>query len=167
MCMHLACVQLPDAMESEAAAQMANSGTLTKPGSAVPEPTVPQLPETEAYASLLVLLLLTDGKHWAEVGLLWCHSAVAPLRLVAVAPPAFRLAQLCPGQRIADAVRAAHSIDLHHAQAKEVATAAVQRLGSFNRRTLDVLAARIYSYLSLTHERTGTLSSIRRWASRL
>ena len=47
-------------------------------------------------------------------------------------------------------------------QAKDVATAAVQRLGSFNRRTLDVLAARVYHYYSLAHERTGTLPNIRR-----
>jgi 26S proteasome regulatory subunit N3 len=47
-------------------------------------------------------------------------------------------------------------------QAKDVATAAVQRLGSFNRRTLDVLAARVYHYYSLAHERTGTLPTIRR-----
>ena len=43
-----------------------------------------------------------------------------------------------------------------------MATAAVQRLGSFNRRTLDVLAARVYHYYSLAHERTGTLPTIRR-----
>jgi 26S proteasome regulatory subunit N3 len=47
------------------------------------------------------------------------------------------------------------------AEAKEVAAATVQRLGSFNRRTLDVLAARIYHYYSLAHVRTGTLPSIR------
>jgi len=43
-----------------------------------------------------------------------------------------------------------------------VATATVQRLGAFNRRTLDVLAARLYHYYSLAHERTDTLPTIRR-----
>lgn len=47
-------------------------------------------------------------------------------------------------------------------QAKGLAAAAVERLGAFNRRTLDVLASRVYSYLSLAHEKTGTLAEIRR-----
>ena len=46
-------------------------------------------------------------------------------------------------------------------QAQAVAGAAVERLGGHNRRTLDVLAARIYSCLSLAHERGGSLASIR------
>lgn len=40
-------------------------------------------------------------------------------------------------------------------QAQAVAGAAVERLSGLNRRTLDVLGARIYSYLSLAHERMG------------
>ena len=39
--------------------------------------------------------------------------------------------------------------------------AAVARLAGWNRRTLDVLAARVYSYLSLAHERCGSLATIR------
>lgn len=42
-----------------------------------------------------------------------------------------------------------------HLQAQAVAGAAVERLSGLNRRTLDVLGARIYSYLSLAHERMG------------
>ncbi len=38
----------------------------------------------------------------------------------------------------------------------------MQRLAEFNRRTLDVIAARIYFYYSLTYELTGELASIRR-----
>ena len=61
---------------------------------------------------------------------------------------------------------------MHHAnergractQAKAVAAAGVQRVGEFNRRTLGGLAARLYFYLALAHERTGTLAQIRRWA---
>lgn len=47
-------------------------------------------------------------------------------------------------------------------QAKAVAMAGVQRVAEFNRRTLDGLAARLYFYYSLAHERTGTLAEIRR-----
>ena len=42
-----------------------------------------------------------------------------------------------------------------------MAGAAVDRLSTFNRRTLDVIAARICSYLSLAHERAGSLPAIR------
>ncbi|PSC71553.1 26S proteasome regulatory subunit [Micractinium conductrix] len=47
------------------------------------------------------------------------------------------------------------------AAAQAVAGAAVERLSAHNRRTLDVLAARIYAYLSLAHERSGSLAAIR------
>ena len=47
-------------------------------------------------------------------------------------------------------------------QAKEVTTAAVQRLSEFNRRTLDTLAARIYFYYSWSYECCNSLSEIRR-----
>lgn len=57
-------LQLPDAMDADSAAA-ANGSIATK---AAPEPVASRLPEVEAYASLLVLLLLTDGKHWDEVG---------------------------------------------------------------------------------------------------
>ncbi|CAI7815647.1 unnamed protein product [Closterium sp. NIES-53] len=43
----------------------------------------------------------------------------------------------------------------------ECAWAAVRRLQQVNRRTLDVLGARIYFYFSLAHERTTALASIR------
>lgn len=46
-------------------------------------------------------------------------------------------------------------------QTKTIATATVQRLAAFNRRSMDLVAARIYFYLSLAHERTGTLSDVR------
>lgn len=45
--------------------------------------------------------------------------------------------------------------------AQGVAGAAVARLSTFNRRSLDVLSARIYGYLSLAHERGGSLAAIR------
>lgn len=46
-------------------------------------------------------------------------------------------------------------------EAKEVTTAAVQRLSEFNRRTLDTLAARIYFYYSWSYECCNSLSEIR------
>ena len=48
------------------------------------------------------------------------------------------------------------------AQAAEVGEAALVRLSDFNRRTLDVIASRIYFYHSLAHERLGSLDTIRR-----
>ena len=49
-------------------------------------------------------------------------------------------------------------------QAKAVAETALAFLAGFNRRTLDMIASRIYFYFSLAHERLGSLASIRRWA---
>ncbi|GAB4816156.1 hypothetical protein N2152v2_003202 [Parachlorella kessleri] len=46
-------------------------------------------------------------------------------------------------------------------QTKSLATVAVERLAAFNRRTLDAIAARVYFYLSLAHEKTDTLAEIR------
>ncbi|CAK0761462.1 hypothetical protein CVIRNUC_002862 [Coccomyxa viridis] len=46
-------------------------------------------------------------------------------------------------------------------EARAVVTVAVKRVTEFNRRTLDAIAARLYFYLSLTHEHSGTLSDIR------
>lgn len=60
------------------------------------------------------------------------------------------------------ALRSADTLAFCGCQAQALAAAAVERLGDFNRRTLDVIASRIYFYLSLAHERTGTLADIRR-----
>ncbi len=51
-------------------------------------------------------------------------------------------------------------------QAKEVSAEALKRVGAYNRRTLDGLAARLYFYYSWAHECTGTLAEIRRWVAR-
>lgn len=45
--------------------------------------------------------------------------------------------------------------------ALECAREAVDRIRQFNRRTMDVLAARVYFYYSLTHERFGALEDAR------
>ena len=52
---------------------------------------------------------------------------------------------------------------LHCAQAKAVADAALAFLAGFNRRTLDMIASRIYFYFALAHERLNSLASIRRY----
>lgn len=141
------------------------SGAATRPddAAAAAPPPPSQLPEVEAYASLLVLLLLTDGKHWAEVGRAVMNGCDAMTQLSLgkgclswdpVVTSSMPLGMPCTLPSCCSQTSP---------QAKEVATAAVQRLGSFNRRTLDVLAARVYHYYSLAHERTGTLPTIRRW----
>ncbi len=55
-------------------------------------------------------------------------------------------------------------------QAVEAVNAAVDRLRVFNRRTLDFLTARIYSYFCLAYEACGRLKEIRTyvlWAARV
>ena len=64
------------------------------------------------------------------------------------------------------AVGAAHLRSFVVDQAKTVADAALAFLAGFNRRTLDMIASRIYFYFSLAHERTDSLAAIRRCAGR-
>lgn len=54
---------------------------------------------------------------------------------------------------------------LAHTQAKETASAAVQRVAAFNRRTLDGITSKLYFYFSWTHECTDSLADIRGCAS--
>lgn len=54
----------------------------------------------------------------------------------------------------------------HPPQAKSTAVQALERLSHLNRRTLDVISARIVYYYSLSHEHTGSLESVRRCVSR-
>jgi hypothetical protein len=49
-------------------------------------------------------------------------------------------------------------------QAREVADTAVGLLKAHNRRTLDVIAARIYFYYSWAYECLNRLADVRRWA---
>lgn len=48
-------------------------------------------------------------------------------------------------------------------QAKELSVIAVKRVQTFNRRTMDVLAARLYFYFSYSFELANSLSEIRRY----
>lgn len=95
------------------------------------------LPEAEAYATLLVTQYLVDNKLCSQV-----HFELQCIH-VTDHTPSTRLSLLV-------------------LQAKEVTTAAVQRLSEFNRRTLDTLAARIYFYFSWSYECCNSLSDIRR-----
>ena len=52
------------------------------------------------------------------------------------------------------------------AQAAKLSTEAVARLDSFNRRTMDGLAARIYFYYAWSHETIDQLASVQRWGVR-
>lgn len=45
--------------------------------------------------------------------------------------------------------------------ARDLAGVALDRIATFNRRTLDSIAARVYAYYSLSHERCDSLASIR------
>lgn len=99
------------------------------------------LPEAEAYATLLVTQYLVDNKLCSEVGL----QATAHCKVSL---------QFWYGRS---------KLVWLYLQAKEVTTAAVQRLSEFNRRTLDTLAARIYFYFSWSYECCNSLSDIRRW----
>ena len=49
-----------------------------------------------------------------------------------------------------------------HAQAAALSSEAVARLDSFNRRTMDGLASRIYFYYAWAHERIDQLASVQR-----
>ncbi|KAM3274844.1 hypothetical protein ACQJBY_043691 [Aegilops geniculata] len=46
-------------------------------------------------------------------------------------------------------------------EAKACANASIARLKNLNRRTVDVLASRLYSYYSYVHELTNSLAEIR------
>ena len=46
-------------------------------------------------------------------------------------------------------------------QAKACSSAGIARLKNLNRRTVDVLASRLYFYYSLSYELTGALAEIR------
>ena len=109
---------------------------------AAPAPS--QLPEVELAAYLLVLMFQVDCAQWKQVrggsssgGRAWVGACSAG------SPPH------------------PHAHALRRLQAFALAEQAVARLRGYNRRTLDVIAARIYSYYSLAAERTGQLPDIR------
>ena len=54
-----------------------------------------------------------------------------------------------------------HMIDAKDANAIQLSEICLQRLSSFNRRTLDAFAAKVYFYYSLAHERFGNIRDAR------
>jgi hypothetical protein len=131
------------------------------------------LPEIEIYAALVVLVYLVDQKRYDQV-----RGAAPPQHQPQRRTPCIVLFSLkltlnafvlllcaCAAAAPAHAAppRSGTQRDAR-SQTKTIATATVQRLAAFNRRSMDLVAARIYFYLSLAHERTGTLSDVRRCA---
>ena len=170
-------------MEADGAANGTDGGAAAAPPAE--EVAAPSgLPEVEAYCHLVTLMFLVDHKQWAAVsgglgqnvqdagrgarrcrggpGRACCREAMliffgGPLHAaVGCCQPAAGVTCItsCPSP-------ASHPAPPLPSQAQAVAGAAVERLSAHNRRTLDVLAARIYAYLSLAHERSGSLAAIR------
>lgn len=54
-----------------------------------------------------------------------------------------------------------YKLFLVYFQAKACSSASIARLKTVNRRTVDVLASRLYFYYSLCYELTGDLAEIR------
>lgn len=54
-----------------------------------------------------------------------------------------------------------YKIVMVYFQAKACSSASIARLKTVNRRTVDVLASRLYYYYSLCYELTGDLAEIR------
>lgn len=102
------------------------------------------LPELEIYCYLLVLLFLIDQKKYNEVGLNILNF----------------LAMLHFGwkHQFGYIVKALCSF---FCQAKSCSSASIVRLKNLNRRTVDVLAARLFFYYSYSYELTGDLAEIR------
>ena len=139
---------------------------LTAPtGSSAPAASSPQ-PETEAYCAFLVCQLLTDQKQYDKVCLVFVsHMRIAPCAMAALGSlrllsgRAYHMRRACA---VRSAIRPSSlHTQLHPMQLKVVTTALVPYVRAFNRRTLDVFAARIYFYFSLAYEKAGALQSVR------
>lgn len=93
------------------------------------------LPELEIYCYLLVLIFLIDQKRYSEV---MEHISCDSFFFTVI------------------------TILIYHAlKAKACSSASIARLKNLNKRTVDVLASRLYSYYSLSYELTGDLAEIR------
>lgn len=109
--------------------------------SATQAPIKHSVPELEMYCYLLVLIFLIDQKSYNEV-----QRTVNSCCLSLHIEQFVMLMELC---------------FLLPLQAKACASAGIARLKNLNRRTLDVLASRLYFYYSLSYELTGDLAEIR------
>ncbi|KAM0001770.1 hypothetical protein Hdeb2414_s0361g00876761 [Helianthus debilis subsp. tardiflorus] len=99
--------------------------------------TVKHSSELEIYCYLLVLIFLIDQKKYSEVSIfIYYHYYI-----------------LC----IDGYITSLYFI----MQAKACSSASIARLKNLNRRTIDVLASRLYFYYSLSYELTDDLAEIR------
>lgn len=114
------------------------------------------LPEVELYAYLLVLIYLLDRKQYKQVGGL-CPGCDCNL-CYAVPWTAYSLQSSMPTHQSSREICCVTCM-----QARDVADSAVERLKDFNRRTLDVIGARIYFYYSWAYECTDAIADIRRY----
>eukprot|EP00850_Spirogloea_muscicola_P012689 SM000083S22736 [mRNA] locus=s83:270643:273666:+ [translate_table: standard] len=87
-------------------------------------------------------------------------AAAAPAQLAAFrAPPSHALPET---EALAYLLTIIFLLDHKHLdEARECTVAAVQKMQAWNRRSMDLLAARIYFYYSLSFERSGRLAEIR------
>lgn len=110
--------------------------------SATQAPSKHSLPEIEIYCYLLLLIYLIDQKKYNEV----C-DAYETIRKVCVC-------KMC-------GCMFTHLQILFYYQAKACSSASIARIKNLNRRTIDILASRLYFYYSLSYELTGDLAAIR------
>ena len=104
------------------------------------------LPELEIYCYLLVLIFLIDQKKYNEV-----KQHIITERLYVLFSFSSSEITTSSSQQNCAAI----------SQAKTCSSASIARLKNLNRRTVDVLASRLYSYYSLSYELTGDLAEIR------
>lgn len=107
-------------------------------------PSKHSLPEIEIYCYLLVLIFLIDQKRYDEV-----------------CPDDYVSRKACV---MIDALMHVNSFNFCYNQAKACSSASIARIKNLNRRTIDVLASRLYFYYSLSYELTGDLAEIRGYA---
>ena len=110
--------------------------------SAIQTPARHLLPELEIYCYLLVLLFLIDQKKYKEVG--------------------YNLLRYF--QSFYFLLNAGYMLNYYYYyffKAKTCSSASIVRLKNLNRRTVDVIASRLYFYYSYSYELTGDLAEIR------
>lgn len=105
-------------------------------------------PEIEIYCYLLVLIFLIDQKRYNEVRAVQSNNQQGLYYTIII--DVWVCVKL--------------SAILSYYQAKTCSSAGIARVKNLNRRTVDVLASRLYFYYSLSYELTGDLAEIRGYA---
>lgn len=99
------------------------------------------LPELEIFCYLLFLIFLIDEKKYNEVSTILFSTFMKHPSFIHIPDP--------------------QGILFCFFQAKACASASINRLRIVNRRTVDVLASRLYFYYSYCYEITDSLAEIR------